>query len=83
VFFFWFQFCDIAQVKIVHKNILAKFGNVQNIKVNNLKHPLMLQAVMANFSKKNSRSRGFLMKFFFSQNIFCKMKKKSRKKKTH
>ncbi len=29
----FFQFCDVAQVATRDENILAKFGNIQNMKV--------------------------------------------------
>ncbi len=36
---FFFQFRDVAQVVIVHKMYLAKFGDIQNITKKDLKHP--------------------------------------------
>jgi hypothetical protein len=41
IFIYLFQFCDVAQVAIIHNNILAKLGNIQNMKSRkkNPKHP--------------------------------------------
>jgi hypothetical protein len=40
-FFFFFltplQFCDIAQVVIIYDYIFTKFGEIENIKVENMK----------------------------------------------
>ncbi len=38
----FFQFCDVAQVVIIH-NYLAKCDNIQNMKLKNLKHPFCRQ----------------------------------------
>jgi hypothetical protein len=48
-FFFFFQFCDVAQVVTVHIYHLAKFGDIENMKVSNLKHPIMFEAIVATF----------------------------------
>jgi len=39
----FFQVCDVAQVVIIHKNILPNLGNIPNMKVENLEHPLMFR----------------------------------------
>jgi hypothetical protein len=44
----WYQcnffqfFFNVAQVAIMHKQYLAKFGNIQYMKVENLMHPFVL-----------------------------------------
>jgi hypothetical protein len=45
LFFFW-KFCDVAEVVIIHKLILAKFGYQQNIKGREFKHPFMFLATL-------------------------------------
>jgi hypothetical protein len=50
--FYFFQFCDVAQVAIIHMNILAKFGNIRNMKVKKILSTLfMLEAVVVIFCK--------------------------------
>jgi hypothetical protein len=39
-FFFFFQFCDVAKLAIMHKNILAKFS--YRLKVENFKNLYIL-----------------------------------------
>jgi len=40
--YLFIQFCDVSQVTIIYKYIFIKFGNIQNIKVENLKHLFIL-----------------------------------------
>jgi hypothetical protein len=42
VVFFFFQFCDVAQVAIIHKNIYTNLVTFKIWKYKNLKHPFML-----------------------------------------
>jgi hypothetical protein len=32
-FLFLFQICDVVQMVIIHKDVFAKFGDIQNMKV--------------------------------------------------
>ncbi len=49
-----------AKVVIVHKVYLAKFGDIQNMKVKkNLKHSLMLSAIVMNWWRKIPFSKYF------------------------
>jgi hypothetical protein len=36
------QLYDVAEVAIIHEYILAKFDDIQNVKVENLMHPFIL-----------------------------------------
>ncbi len=40
--FLFFQFCDVAKLAIMHKNILAKFGYRRDLKVENFKNLYIL-----------------------------------------
>lgn len=76
----FFQVCDVAQVVIIHKNILPNLGNIPNMKVENLEHPLMFRLFRLFFSifylifnQFFFTSREILIEYSCFQNIFYKM----------
>jgi len=46
-FFLFFQFCDAAQVTIIHNYIYPNLVMLKIWKVGNLKHPFMLSSIVA------------------------------------
>jgi len=83
----FFQVCDVAQVVIIPKKYLAKFGNIPNMKVENLEHPLMFRLFRLFFcyfylifNLFFFRIREFVIEYSFFKNIFYKMTKKLPKK---
>lgn len=83
VIFFRF-FKNVAQVAIMHKQYLAKFGNIQSMKVENLMHPLHIVGDCGDFKIKinflpddlfSRKQRICDRIFFFLMNIFHKMTK--------
>jgi hypothetical protein len=75
LWFVFFQFHDVAQVVIVHKYILAKFGNIKNMRVLKFDSPFYIVGNCGDFFLATfwSKNKGASNRIIFFENIFHKI----------